>query len=129
MEMTNLKLLHRSMMDQDLETQRFRVKLGATEFDCLFVGQQPRPLLALATRDPNPKVFRFEVKRGYKIDAYLGDRYEDMRDLYFGRGKSARKLQSRDLFEELHAAIPTEATDGMVPEPDQIARILDADTP
>ena len=131
MDFTNLKQLHLDMLEKEIEHQLIRAKIGATAFEILFAtGDSFRPFLALAAgTGPSPTAFRFEVQRGYKIDAYLGDRYADARDLWFGRGKTTRKLQAKDFFEALHAVIPTAADPALVPTGAQIARILGPEQP
>lgn len=129
MEMKNLKQLHRSMMEQGIDAQHFRVEIGAGQFDCLFATGDARPVLTLASGGARPKLFTFEVRRGYGIDAFLGSMYNDLRDLYVGKANSTRKLQSRDFFEALHDQIPTEASTDMIPTPDQTAKFHPGETP
>jgi len=126
MDFSNLKTLHLDMLEKEIASQLFRAKIGVTTFDVLFAtGDGFRPFLALSPAGgTDPRVFRFEVQRGYRIDAFLGDAYADARDLYFGRGKSTRKLQAKDFFDALHAAIPTEASDAMVPSEMDADRLM-----
>jgi hypothetical protein len=73
MEMESLRILHQSMILINTDIQQFRVKTGAAEFDCLFSTREAPFILTLTSRGLDPKFFKLEVERGYRIKEYLGE--------------------------------------------------------
>jgi hypothetical protein len=123
MEMTSLRELHLSMRGQSLEIQQFWVRTGATEFDCLFSVRDEPYCLALTSRGASPKFFRFDVKKGYWIDDYMGAQYLELREVLFIDGRSNQKLIPKNFLEQLNQIIPRAASNRSVPTSVDIMRI------
>ncbi len=64
MEMTSLRLLHRSMLLIGSDMQQFLVRSGAASFDCLFSTRDTPFVLTLTARGKARGFFRFDVLSG-----------------------------------------------------------------
>nr|WP_282705704.1 hypothetical protein [Pseudomonas syringae] len=73
MEMTSLRLLHRSMLSIGSDMQQFLVRSGAASFDCLFSTRDTPFVLTLTARGKVRGFFRFDVLSGYRIRDYFGE--------------------------------------------------------
>ncbi|MCE8021078.1 hypothetical protein HOP51_13300 [Halomonas sp. MCCC 1A11036] len=123
MKMESLKKLHQSMRVLGVDMQKFQVRLGAAEFDCLFSTRDDPFVLALTSRGLNPRFFRFVVNRGYWIRDYLGDLYGPLVEVLKIDGSSGKRLVPKDFLVQLDAAIPHAATQLWVPEPHVIVQL------
>lgn len=123
MKMESLKNLHQSMRVLGVDMQKFQVRLGAAEFDCLFSTRDDPFVLALTSRGLNPRFFRFDVNRGYWIRDYLGDLYGPLVEVLRTDGSSGKRLIPKDFLVQLDAAIPNAATQLWVPEPYVIVQL------
>ena len=122
-KMHSLKALHRSMKAAKVELQKFTVKTGAAEFDCLFSVRDIPYSLALTSRGANPKFFLFEVLPGYRINGYLGEKYGDLLAVLRLDGRSGVRLNPSKWLAELDQEMPTQATSQRVPKPEEIVRL------
>lgn len=116
-------MLHRSMMVINTDMQQFRVKTGAAEFDCLFCTREAPFILALTSRGLNPKFFKFEVERGYRIKEFLGEMYGLLLEVLRIDGRSGQPLKPGTFLQQLDAAIPKTAKPGAIPSPVEIVRL------
>lgn len=123
MEMTSLRLLHRSMITISSDMQQFLVTTGAASFDCLFSTRDAPFVLTLTARGNVRGFFRFDVLNGYRIRDYLGEMYGDLVAVLRSDGTSGERLKPRDFLEQLNQAIPTQATVGANPAPSEIVRL------
>lgn len=123
MKMNALEKLHNSMRALGLDMQKFRVRTGAAEFECVFSTRDNPFSLALTSREDDPKFFLFEVRRGYFIRDYLGDQYADLRRLLFVDGHTGEPLIPKKWLEQLNATIPQTAYSSHVPDAVDIARL------
>ncbi len=110
MEMTSLRLLHRSMISIGSDMQQFLVTTGAASFDCLFSTRETPFVLTLTARGKIRGFFRFDVRNGYVIRDYLGDMYGDLVAVLRSDGTSGRPLKPKDFLAQLNQAIPTQAS-------------------
>lgn len=92
MEMTSLRLLHRSMISIGSDMQQFLVKTGAASFDCLFSTRDTPFVLTLTARGKARGFFRFDVLAGYRIRDFLGDMYGDLVEVLKEDGSSGKRL-------------------------------------
>lgn len=123
MEMTSLRLLHQSMRAISSEMQQFHVVLGAADFDCLFSTRDEPYVLALTSRGDNPRFFRFDVERGYRIKNYLGGMYGDLVAVLRVDGANGQRLEPARFLAQLNEAIPHEASANRNPAPAEIVRL------
>lgn len=123
MEMTSLRGLHQSMIREKVDMQQFRIKTGAAEFDCLFSSREAPFVLSLTSRGANPKFFKFDILRGYRIKTYLGNMYGDLLDVLFVDGRNGTRLDPQEFFSGLNKLIPAVAKINSVPSPEDIARL------
>lgn len=123
MRFESLARLHRSMRSINVDIQQFGVRLGAASFDCLFSTRESPYILSLTSRGDKPKFFKFEVKHGYCIADYLGDKYQDLLSVLRTDGRSGEKLTPKTFFSELDSLIPAVAQPSHVPSPEEILRL------
>lgn len=123
MEMTSLKLLHRSMISIRTDMQQFQVTTGVASFDCLFSTRDELFVLTLTSRGKTPGFFRFDVLHGYRIRDYLGEMYGDLVAVLRSDGASGQRLVPKDFLAQLNQVIPVQATDKGIPEPSEIVRL------
>ncbi|PIB53752.1 DUF6037 family protein [Pseudomonas sp. 2822-17] len=123
MEMTSLRLLHRSMISIGSDMQQFLVTTGAASFDCLFSTRDTPFVLTLTARGETRGFFPFEVFNGYRIRDYFGDMYGDLVAVLRSDGTSGERLKPKDFLEQLNQAIPTQATVRANPKPSEIVRL------
>lgn len=123
MEMTSLKLLHRSMISIPTDMQQFQVRIGAASFDCLFSTRDEPFVLTLTSRGESPEFFRFDVLPGYMIRDYLGEMYGPLAAILRSDGESGQRLVPKEFFFELNQVIPTHATEKAIPGPSEIVRL------
>lgn len=122
MEMTSLRLLHRSMISIGSDMQQFLVTTGAASFDCLF-STRGDFVLTLTARGETRGFFRFDVLPGYRIRDYLGDMYGDLVAVLRSDGTSGEHLKPKDFLAQLNQSIPTQATIRANPKPSEIVRL------
>lgn len=123
MEMTSLRLLHRSMISIGSDMQQFLVRTGAASFDCLFSTRDTPFVLTLTARGKARGFFRFDVLAGYRIRDFLGDMYGDLVEVLKKDGSSGKRLKPKEFLAELNDAIPTQATVKANPKPSEIVRL------
>jgi len=123
MEMTSLRELHQDMIKKGVDMQQFRIRTGAAEFDCLFSTRETPFVLSMTSRGANPKFFKFDVRRGYRIGTYLGDNFGKLRSVLFVDGSSGHRLDPKKFFYELNILIPKVAHVNSVPSPEEIFRL------
>lgn len=123
MDMTSLRLLHRSMISIGSDMQQFLVTTGAASFDCLFSTRDTPFVLTLTARGDVRGFFRFDVLAGYKIKDYLGDMYGDLLAVLRSDGTSGQRLIPKEFLAQLNDAIPTTATERAIPKPSEIVRL------
>ncbi|MCO3725523.1 hypothetical protein FA134_26720 [Pseudomonas aeruginosa] len=123
MEMTSLRLLHRSMITIGSDMQQFLVTTGAASFYCLFSTRDAPYVLTLTARGKTRGFFRFEVLNGYRIRDYLGDMYSDLVAVLRSDGTSGERLKPKNFLRQLNQAIPTQAAVGANPTPSEIVRL------
>lgn len=123
MEMTSLRLLHRSMISIGSDMQQFLVRTGAASFDCLFSTRDTPFVLTLTARGKARGFFRFDVLAGYRIRDFLGDMYGDLVEVLKEDGSSGKRLKPKEFLAELNDAIPTQATVKANPKPSEIVRL------
>ncbi len=92
-------------------------------YDCLFSVRDEPYLLSLTFRGANPKFFRFDVKQGYIVDNYLGDKYHDLRDVLFVDGRANERLIPSVFLDQLNQAMPRTAYARSVPPSEVIVRL------
>lgn len=123
-EMTGLRALHMSMRSQKIEVQQFRLRSGEVEFDCLFSDREVPFVLALTSRGGNPKFFRYEVHRGYRVVAEFSPQdYYALAELLRTHGRSGSKLIPSEFLSRLDRAIPKVARVDAVPTQQEIVRL------
>ncbi len=123
MKLTGLEKLHASMKILGVDMQKFRIKTGSAEFECLFSTRGVPFSLALTSRGADPRYFLFDIKRGYFVPDYLGDQYNDLCDVLFVNGRSGEPLIPKTWLAELNAAIPSRAQIKQVPDAADIVRL------
>jgi hypothetical protein len=123
MRMTTLATLHRSMLNSDIDIQKFPFKTGAASFECLFSARGNILELSLTSRGENPKFFIFPVSPSYDIQAYLGDKLDEFISVLKTHGMSGAGFKPSEMFSSLDAAIPTVAKPVQVPSPEEIVRL------
>jgi hypothetical protein len=123
MKIESLMYLHRSMMAEKVDIQQFTVKMGIANFDCLFSTREKPFVLTLTSKGTKPKFFKLDVNPGYSIDTYLGDKYNDLKDVLKIDGRSGNQLKTTDFFMEFSKLIPLKAKKGSVPNSAEIARL------
>ena len=123
MEMTSLRLLHRSMISIGSDMQQFLVRTGAASFDCLFSTRDTPFVLTLTARGRARGFFRFDVLAGYRIRDFLGDMYGDLVEVLKEDGSSGKRLKPKEFLAELNDASPTQATVKANPKPSEIVRL------
>jgi hypothetical protein len=124
MEMTSLRLLHRSMISIGSDMQQFFVTTGAASFDCLFsTRDRPSFVLTLTARGDVRGFFRFDVLSGYRIRDYLGEMYGGLVAVLRSDGASGEHLKPKDFLEQLNRAIPPQATVPANPKTSEIVRL------
>jgi Family of unknown function (DUF6037) len=123
MEMESLRMLHRSMMLINTDMQQFRVKTGAAEFDCLFSTREAPFILTLTSRGLDPKFFKFEVERGYRIKEYLGEMYGSLVEVLRIDGRSGEPFKPGAFLAQLNAVIPKRAKPEAIPSPVEIVQL------
>ncbi|WP_310483048.1 DUF6037 family protein [Chamaesiphon sp. VAR_48_metabat_403] len=123
MKIESLMHLHRSMMVDKVDIQQFTIKMGIASFDCLFSTRENPFVLTLTSKSATPKFFKFDVNPGYSINTFLGDRYNDLRDVLKIDGRSGNRLKPNDFFMEFAGLIPLIAKKSSVPSSEEIARL------
>lgn len=123
MIMTHLSDLHKSMTQSTVDLQRFTVRTGAVEFECIFSVRENPFILALTSRTDEPEFFKFEGDRNYKIDTFLGDGYRRLLRVLRIDGRSGQALSTNGFFAQLNEAIPTAAERTNVPTSEEVIRL------
>lgn len=123
MEMTGLRDLHQSMIQIAADIQQFHIRAGAADFDCLFLTRGEPFLFSLTSRGANPKFFSFNVELGYRINTFLGDRYQDLVDVLYVDGRAGKQLQPNVFFHQVNEGIPRIAHTQAIPKPEDIVRL------
>lgn len=123
MEMTSLKLLHRSMISIRADMQQFQIATGSASFDCLFSTRDEPFVLTLTSRGRTPGFFRFDVLHGYRIQDYLGEMYGKLAAVLKSDGASGQRLVPKDFLAQLNQAIPVQATVRAIPVSSEIVRL------
>ncbi len=123
MKIESLVQLHHSMMAEKVDIQQFTIKMGIADFDCLFSIREQPFALTLTSKGAKPRFFKFDVNPGYVINAFLGDKYNDLKDVLKIDGRSGNRLMPKDFFAELAKLIPTTAKKSNVPNAEEIARL------
>ena len=123
MEMTSLRLLHKSMLAVGTDIQQFRINTGSASVDCLFSTRENPFSLALTSRGSNPKFFKFDVQVGYRIVPYFGDFYSDLVEVLRSGANTGQKLIPKDFLEQLNNQIPIKATSSNTPSTSEIIRL------
>ena len=122
MRMQSLQNLHRSMRALGVDMQKFQVRTGAADFDCLFSTRDTPFALALTSRGLDPQFFKFNVEEGYCIYEYFGDMYGPLVNVLRLDGRNGERLVPRNFLIQLDAGIPNQAHALNVPEPEEIIR-------
>jgi WD40 repeat protein len=123
MKIESLVHLHRSMIAEKVDIQQFTIKMGVADFDCLFSTREQPFALTLTSKGAKPKFFKFDIKPGYYVDSFLGDKYNDLKDVLKIDGRSGNRLMPKDFFAELDKLIPIIAKKNRVPTLEEIARL------
>ncbi len=123
MEMTSLRVLHKSMLIIQTDVQQFRINTGSASFDCLFSTRDSPFSLALTSRGENPKFFQFDVQLGYRIVPYFDGFYGDLVEVLRSGANTGIPLKPRDFLEQVNSQIPTKATLKNTPSTSEIIRL------
>ncbi|MCB5203947.1 DUF6037 family protein [Neorhizobium sp. T786] len=111
MKMTSLEGLHASMNQIQLDLQQFRVRTGVAEFDCLFSVRDKPFYLSMTARGERRFHYTFHIDESYTVkNAYLGEKYGDLRDVLYVDGHSGQPLKPSDWLATVNGAIPRHAT-------------------
>src|SRR5699024_6298605 len=106
MYMSALNSLYRDMLNQHLDLQQFEIKQGAIIFDCLFSIRDIPFVLSLTTKGVDPKFFKFEVLKGFKINPYFKDFYFELAKVLNTGANSGNRLYPKDFLEQINSKIP-----------------------
>ena len=123
MKIESLMHLHRSMTVEKVDIQQFTIKMGIASFDCLFSTRENPFVLTLTSKSATPKFFKFDVNSEYSINTFLGDKYNDLKDVLKIDGRSGNRLKPNDFFTEFTGLIPLIAKKSSIPSPEEIARL------
>lgn len=123
MELSSLRQLHQSMIAQSINMQQFSLTVGSGSFDCLFSTREQPFIFSMTSRGGNPQFFIFDVKEGYRINTYLGNRYTDLLAVLNTGMNSKNKLQTNEFFADLNKHIPIVASRRNSPLPEDIVRL------
>jgi len=123
MKMTALKELHASMLSIGVDMQKFRVRTGGADFDCLFSTRDAPFSLALTLRGANPIFLLFEVRKGYFISDYLGDQYPKLKEALYRDGETGEALVPKNWLQQLNQTIPREANGDSVPNSTEVVQL------
>ena len=115
MEMTSLRTLHKSMLSIQTDIQQFRINAGSASFDCLYSTRENPFSLAMTSRGENPKFFKFDVLRGYRIMPYFEGFYWDLVEVLRSGANTGITLKPKDFLEQINSQIPTTATPNKIP--------------
>lgn len=122
MKMISLAQLHRSMREIGVDIQKFGIKTGAAEFDCLFSTRSDPFHLALTSVGENPLYLGFEVRPGYNLNPYLGNKYQEVLRLLYIDGRSSTPFKVTEWFLQIDGQIPKQAT-SRIPHVAEIVRL------
>lgn len=123
MKMESLQSLHQSMKQLGLDKQRFTVRVGAANLECLFCTSDGPYSLALTSRGEKPSFAKLDVHRGYLIDDFFGDQYQYILDMLRVDGHAGERLVPKTFLAQLDGVIPRKATQQNVPTASDILGI------
>lgn len=123
MYMSSLNSLYRDMLNQHIDLQQFEIKQGAIAFDCLFSIRDIPFVLSLTTKGVNPKFFKLEVLKGFKISTYFKGFYFELAEVLNTGGKSGKKLYPKDFLEQINGKIPIKASEKNIPTNGDVIRL------
>ncbi|MEE4675874.1 DUF6037 family protein [Pseudomonas alliivorans] len=130
MRITNLEILHRSMLGQlnqygePIEHQSFRSQHGAVEFECIFsTGERPYKLSMVSrgtVAHPQSEFFLFDVSETYEISSYFPtEDYKRLANLLRTRnGEAFNRLNPNEFLAQLNNNTPTIANHAATPRLD-----------
>lgn len=125
MNMPALEALHKSMLKIPTDVQQFPLKLGATEFSCLFTTRKTEKYpyfgLSLTTKGTNPAFILFDVKPGYYISPSFDtdEIYNPLKEALRVHGMGG-KLYPKEFLKQLNDSLPTTALKKSIPTPKEI---------
>lgn len=126
--MTNLRLLHQSMLGQlneygePIEHQSFRSVHGAVSFECIFSTSEQAYMLSMVSRGtaqhPHPEFFLFAVSGRYEISNRFDEKdYWRLVNLLRTRnGETNNTFRPFDFLTQLDANTPTVAAHQSTPD-------------
>jgi hypothetical protein len=120
--MKGLETLGRSMLELDVDIQRFNFASGAASFDCLF-SMRGKYQLSLTSRGLKPKFFLFEVKSNFHMLAYFTDGKKDILDVLRTHGISKSGFKAAEFFAALDKSVPSQASSKWVPTGQEIIQL------
>lgn len=123
MRMTALETLHKSMLNNGINIQKFPFRTGAATFECLFSTRGNALELSLTSRGEDPKFFLFPVSPSYDIQAYLGDKLREFILVLKTHGMSGVGFKPSEMFSALNVAIPIVAKFVNIPLPEDVVRL------
>lgn len=123
MYMPALNSLYRDMINKHIDLQQFEIKQGAIIFDCLFSIRDIPFVLSLTTKGANPKFFKFEVLKGFKISSYFKDFYFELAKALNTGEKSGGKLYPKEFLEQINNKIPVTAIEKNIPTSSEVIRL------
>lgn len=106
-EFTGLKVLHRDMQVKKEERATFPFEYNGKSFSCIFLTDIIPYRLYLTTLGAVPKVFEFEIKKGYKVESFIED-YKMLIEYLEIKYDPKHKFLPFDFFEALNKKIPKE---------------------
>ncbi|MER5173825.1 DUF6037 family protein [Thioclava kandeliae] len=124
MKMDGLEILYRSMKDLNLDIQRFPIKTGSASFECLFSLRSTPFTFSLTSRGTCPKFFIFEVKAGFILNPYFGEKYKDILEVLSSDQRSGSEFDPKQFFHEINKLIPKTAHRKNVPSTSEIIRLM-----
>ncbi|WP_338657032.1 DUF6037 family protein (plasmid) [Sporosarcina psychrophila] len=120
MNLTGLKPLYSSMIQQNIKRTLFRVNLNGAVFELIYFIDSSPHILAIGVR--NTEVyFQIEVKSGFVINPYLGKNYGLIYKILGLSPNGSTSFGPKKFFDEINQGIPPITGPKNVPKPSDVA--------
>jgi hypothetical protein len=106
-EFTGLKILHRDMQVKKEDRAIFTLQYNGKSFNCILLTDIIPYRLYFTTLGSVPKVFEFEIEKGYKVKCYI-DGYKMLIEYLDIKYDPKHKFLPFDFFKAINNKIPKE---------------------
>ncbi|USK36476.1 DUF6037 family protein (plasmid) [Bacillus sp. F19] len=120
MELTGLKPLYSSMIELNLKRTKFSVIINNAVFEFIYFIDSLPHSLAIGVRNNN-LYYEIEVKNGFRINPYLGEKYAQIYKILGLSPKGSSPFSPSKFYVEINKRIPTSTSSTNIPKTSDIA--------